>query len=243
MKEDPMERTYVQHANDSTFRLVEPGIFVRDLGVGALTHGELTAQVVRIEPEGACVENLHRHDEGFSLAYVLKGWLDVEFEEIGVQHLGLGTVIPAYNGPMHRELASGDGFELLLLVTRKSVSENDRQRIVVQQERDAPYAAGAGGMLVRDFGLRPMTAGRLTARAIKATPGKRADAPMPAHDGETRFLYVVDGWIELAYEDIGSVRLEKGAASYEPRTAPRAHVAHGDDLALVEVSTSIDWTQ
>ncbi len=63
------------------------------------------------------MEELHRHDEGFSLAYVLKGWLDVEFEQIGVQHLGLGTVVPAFNGPVHRELTCGDGLELLLLVT------------------------------------------------------------------------------------------------------------------------------
>ena len=238
-----MERTYVRHANESTFQPVEPGISVRDLGVGALTGGELTAQVVRIEPEGAYVEKLHRHDEGFSLAYVLKGWLDVEFAEIGVQHLGLGTVIPAYNGPMHRELASGDGFELLLLVTRKSVSGNDRQRIVVQQERDAPYEAGADGMLCRDFGLRSMTGGRMIARAIKASPGKRADVPIRTHDGETSFLYVVDGWVELAYDDVGRVRLEKGGVTYEPPTARRTHVAHCDDLVLVEVSTSIDWMQ
>src|SRR5262249_51199661 len=91
--------TYVRHANEGEFQLATPGTFVRDLGVGDLTGGELTAQVVRIEPEGAYIEELHRHDEGFSLAYVLKGWLDVEFEEIGVQHLGPGTVIPAYNGP------------------------------------------------------------------------------------------------------------------------------------------------
>jgi quercetin dioxygenase-like cupin family protein len=107
-----MLHTYVRHASEGEFQLATPGTFVRDLGVGDLTGGELTAQVVRIEPEGAYIEELHRHDEGFSLAYVLKGWLDVEFEEIGVQHLGPGTVIPAYNGPRHHELACGDGFEL-----------------------------------------------------------------------------------------------------------------------------------
>ena len=238
-----MNRTYVRHAGDGEFQPVAPGISVRDLGIGELTGGELTAQVVRIEPEGAYVEKLHRHDEGFSLAYVLKGWLDVEFEQIGVQHLGVGTVIPAYNGPMHRELASGDGFELLLFVTRKSVSGDDRQRIVVQQERDAPYQAGADHRLYRDFGLRPMTQGRMTGRAIKSTPGKRGNAPMLAHDGEERFVYVVGGWVELAYDDLGTVRLEKGALVYEPATARRADVAHGDDLLLVEVSTSVGWTR
>src|SRR5262249_39614869 len=134
-----MPTTHVRHATESKFELVAPGTFVRDLGVGALTNGELTAQVVHLEPEAARVEKLHRHEEGFSLAYVLKGWLDVEFKEIGVHHLGPGTVIPAFNGPMHRELDCGDDFELLLLVTKKSVSGDGRQGIVVQQERDAPY--------------------------------------------------------------------------------------------------------
>jgi quercetin dioxygenase-like cupin family protein len=101
--------------------------------------------VVRLEPEGAHMQKLHRHDEGFSLAYVLKGWLDVEFEEIGVQHLGPGTVIPAFNGPTHRELTCGDGLELLLLVTQKPMSADDRQRIVVLQERDAEYRAARRG--------------------------------------------------------------------------------------------------
>src|SRR5215472_4331602 len=167
-----MPTTYVRHANEGEFQRVAPGTFVRDLGVGDITGGELTAQVVRIEPEGAYIEELHRHDEGFSLAYVLKGWLDVEFEEIGVQHLGPGTVIPAYNGPRHHELACGDGFELLLFVTRKSMSGDDRQRIIVQQERDAPYKEGLRDCFrYRDFGLTELTGGRMVAQAIEVLPG------------------------------------------------------------------------
>ena len=123
------------------------------------------------------------------------------------------------------------------------MSGNDRQRIVVQQERQAPYEPGRDRMPYRDFGLRPMTEGRMTARAIKAAPGKQADAPMRANDGESRFLYVVDGWLEVAYDDLGPVRLEKGSMAYEPPTARRAHVAHGDDLLVVEVATAIDWTK
>ena len=169
-----MSHTYVLHGNEGAFQPATPGIFVRDLGVGDLTGGELTAQVVRIEPEGAYVEELHRHDEGFSLAYVLQGWLDVEFEEIGIQHLGLGTVIPAFNGPRHHELACGDGFELLLLVTRKSMTGDDKQRIVVQQERDAPYGAGLRDYFqYRNFGLSGLADGRMVAQAIKVLPGVR----------------------------------------------------------------------
>src|SRR5262245_51932405 len=205
-----MSRTYVRHGNEGEFLPVAPGNFVRDLGVGDLTGGELTAQVVRIDPEGASVEHLHRHDEGFSLAYVLNGWLDVEFAQIGVQHLGPGTVIPAFNGPMHRELTCGDGFELLLLVTRKSMNGNDRQRIVVQQERDAPYKEGLrDDVLCRDFGLKELTGGRMVAHAIKTQPGKQAHGKWRTPELQFRFVYVADGWAEFEYEDIGSVRLEK----------------------------------
>jgi quercetin dioxygenase-like cupin family protein len=231
-----MLHTYVRHANEGEFQLATPGTFVRDLGVGDLTGGELTAQVVRIEPEGAYIEELHRHDEGFSLAYVLKGWLDVEFAEIGVQHLGPGTVIPAYNGPRHHELACGDGFELLLLVTRKSMSGDDRQRIIVQQERDAPYKAGLkDNFLYRDFGLMPLTGGRMVAQAIKALPGKRPHRQWQAGSPDFRFLYVADGWAEFEYEDIGAVRLEKNSMVYQPPMIRHAEVARSDDVVMVEV--------
>ncbi len=233
-----MPRTYVRHANEGEFQPVSPGNFVRDLGVGDLTGGELTALVVRIEPEGAYVEHLHRHDEGFSLAYVLNGWLDVEFAEIGVQHLGPGTVIPAFNGPLHRELTCGDGFELLLLVMRKSVSGDDRQRIIVQQERDAEYKAGlTNDFLCRDFGLKKLSSGRLVAHALKGLPGKRPNAQGHTQNFHFQLVYVANGWAEFEYEDIGTVRLEKDSMVYRPPMIRHAEVAHSDDVVIVEVLT------
>ena len=237
-----MSHTYVLHGNEGAFQPATPGIFVRDLGVGDLTGGELTAQVVRIEPEGAYVEELHRHDEGFSLAYVLQGWLDVEFEEIGIQHLGLGTVIPAFNGPRHHELACGDGFELLLLVTRKSMTGDDKQRIVVQQERDAPYGAGLRDYFqYRDFGLSGLTDGRMVAQAIKVLPGGRPRRQWHTPAPRFRFVYVADGWAEFEYEDIGTVRLEKNAMAYQPQMVRHAEVACSSDAVIVEVVTTPDF--
>jgi len=237
-----MTRPYVRYANEGAFQPVLPGTFVRDLGIGDISGGEITAQVVRIEPEGAHVEKLHRHDEGFSLAYVLEGWLDVEFEEIGVQHLGPRTVIPAFNGPMHRELACGDGFELLLLVTRKSMSGDDRQRIVVQQERAADYETRLGDRrLYRDFGLKELTGGRMAAHAIKGLRGMRPHGGWHAHDLDFQLVYVADGWMEVEYEDIGAVRLEKGSMVYQPPMIRHAEVAHSEDLVVVEVVTPAEF--
>ena len=233
-----MSRTHVSHANEGALQPIAPGIFVRDLGIGDVTGGEFTAQVIRIEPEGAHVEALHRHEEGFSLAYVLKGWLDVEFEELGVRRLGPGTVIPAFNGPTHRELDCGGGLELLLLVTQKRMSGDDRQRIVVQQERDAEYKPGLRDyFLYRDFGLKELTGGRMVAHAIKVLPGKHPHGQWHTHDLQFQFVYVAEGWVEFDYEDIGRVRLEKGSAVYQPPRVRHAEVAHSDDVLILEVVT------
>ena len=230
------KHTHICHAGEGEFRLASPGNWVRDLGTAAITGGELTALVVRIEPEGAYVEKLHRHEEGFSLAYVLHGWLEVEFEEIGVQHLGPATVVPAFNGPMHRELRCGDDFELFLLITRSSVSGDDRQRIVVRQKRDATYEPASGGYRARDFGLTETTGGRLSAHALEAGRGGSGSAEWCTVD-HTRLLYVADGWVELDDEDVGRVRLEKGALLCQPPGKRLAERAHGEAAMLLEVRT------
>lgn len=233
-----MLRTLVRHADEEGFKLEAPGIFVRDLGIGDLTGGELTAQVVRIEPEGAYVEKMHRHDEGFSLAYVLNGWLDVNFEELGLQRLGRGCVVPAFNGPMHREVASGDGFELLLFVTRKSMSADERQRIIVQQERDAVYKAGPGdGLLYRDFKLARFTGGRFVAHAIKRIPEGQPGRRREIRDSNLRIIYVADGWLQSEFEGLGTVRMRKGSIACQPPAILRSDIAYGDGLTMVEAIT------
>jgi quercetin dioxygenase-like cupin family protein len=93
---------FIRHGDEGSYELVEPGISVRDLGIGEITGGEYTLQLVRIEPEGAHVADLHRHDERFSLAYVLNGWLDVELSDLGRVRLEQGAVVLQRPGVLHR---------------------------------------------------------------------------------------------------------------------------------------------
>lgn len=188
----------IRHAEDSAWASVAPGICVRDLRLAELTDGAWTLQLVRLEGEGARVEAMHRHEEGFSLAYVLRGWLDVEFEQIGRVRLAPGAVIPAFNGPMHRERDCGDGLELMLLVTQQRVSDEPAQHIVVQQADDAPYVANTeSGWSMRDFALETATGGRLAAQALRALPGALPVPGWRENAGRRALLHAVQGVCEV----------------------------------------------
>jgi quercetin dioxygenase-like cupin family protein len=230
-----VQSTLIRH-DEGQFEPSEPGISVRSLDIGE-NPGGYTLQVVRIEPEGAYVELLHRHDEGFSLAYVLKGWLDVEFKEIGVQHLGLGTVVPAFNGPTHHELDAGDGLELLLLITQQNLKDDNDEMIVLQREGDVEYRTAASGDLAyRDFGLGELTGGRMLARSLKGTDGV-SPGEWDVADAPFQFVYVAEGWIDTDLSDGGTVRLEKGSVAVQVPDVGQRVMAHSDDLVLIEVVT------
>ncbi len=232
-----MPRTYVRHANDSEFQPGQaPGFLYRDLGIAGVTGGEFTARVIRVDPEAPRDEAWHRHDHAFSLTYVLQGWLDVEFEDIGLQHVGPGSVIYSFNGPRHRELGCGDGLEILSLTTANPMGGDGRPRAVVQHARDADYEAGLRDyFLYRDFGVKEATGGALVAHGVKVLPGKHPHGQWHTHDLGFQFVYVPAGWVEFVYEDIGKVRLEKDSMVYQPPMIRHAEVAHSDDVVILEV--------
>ncbi|KAI9028798.1 hypothetical protein DFJ74DRAFT_501106 [Hyaloraphidium curvatum] len=218
----------------NAYELSEPGITVRDL---ASPDPSYSLQLVRIEGEGAVKELLHKHDEGFSLAYVLSGWLRVEFQEIGTHDLTTGTVVPAFNGPTHRERAAGDGLELLLLVTPKNLRGSEGEKIVLQFAKDAPYGAGPGfDVEVRDFALDNLTGGRMSARAVRATKAAGSEAGQwLAPRSSFQAVYVAEGWLAVRDGKGGEVRLGKGAAYYPAGDKGEGIAGHSGDLLAVQI--------
>ena len=230
--------TFIRYGHEGAFEPGEPGVSVRDLGIGEATGGEYTLRLVRLEPEGARVADLHRHDERFSLAYVLNGWFDVEFADLGVQHLGTGTAIPAFNGPTHREIDAGDGLELLLLVTQKDMIGHDQEKIVLQREGDVASTARPGDQLVtRDFGLEALTGGRMVARELKAVAACDVAGARHSHFVDFQAVYVARGWLDVEFSDVGQVHLEAGSVALQRPNVVHSALAHSDDLLLIEIVT------
>jgi quercetin dioxygenase-like cupin family protein len=87
----------------------------RDLGVQAATGGKLRAQVMEAitgmtEPTG-----WHTHQCEAQFVYVLKGWVELEFEDGTRTRSGPGDAILIPGGMKHNEIATSDDVEILEL--------------------------------------------------------------------------------------------------------------------------------
>jgi uncharacterized cupin superfamily protein len=93
----------------------------RDLGVTAGTQGRMRAQVTSAiegmtEPTG-----WHTHDCDIQFVYVMKGWVDLEFEGQGAVRLAAGDSVMIPGGLAHQEVRTSDDYEFLELSTPAAI--------------------------------------------------------------------------------------------------------------------------
>lgn len=105
------------HLKDSTFQRGLRSFFeYRDLGIKAATKGRVVAHVIRAADGQAFSSQPHRHHTEFQFVYVLKGWIEFEYEGQGVVRLEAGSCVHQPPGIRHRELGHSDDVELLEIV-------------------------------------------------------------------------------------------------------------------------------
>jgi quercetin dioxygenase-like cupin family protein len=107
----------VTHAKDAQFERGLRSFFeYRDLGMKAATHGRVTASVIRATGGHEFASQPHLHVTEFQLVYVLKGWIEFEYEGQGVVRLEAGSCVHQPPGIRHRELGHSHDLELLEVV-------------------------------------------------------------------------------------------------------------------------------
>lgn len=88
----------------------------RDTGLADLTEGKYRAQVMRstdvMESTG-----WHYHECDLQFVYVLKGWVDLEFEDGRSERLSEGGAMAIPSGMVHNETGCSNDFEALEVVT------------------------------------------------------------------------------------------------------------------------------
>ena len=106
------------HAKDAVFERGLRSFFeYRDLGIKEATDGRVDAHVIRAAEGADFSSQPHFHETEFQLVYVLKGWIEFEYEgQEGVVRLEAGSCVHQPPGIRHREVGHSADVELLEVV-------------------------------------------------------------------------------------------------------------------------------
>ena len=105
----------VSHLRDAQFKSGGLRSFFeyRDLGIKEVTGGKVLAHIIRARPGAQGVTGAHLHNLEFQMYYVIKGWIEFDYEGVGAVRAEAGTCVYQPPGIKHDELAHSDDLELI----------------------------------------------------------------------------------------------------------------------------------
>jgi quercetin dioxygenase-like cupin family protein len=107
----------VSHAQGATFaRGLRSFYEYRDLGIKDATAGRVDAHVIRGAAGAEFSSQPHLHKTTFQLVYVLKGWIEFEYEGQGRVRLEAGSCVHQPPEIRHREVGHSPDVEMLEIV-------------------------------------------------------------------------------------------------------------------------------
>ena len=113
----PFPGFVVSHAKDAHFERGLRSFFeYRDLGIKQATDGRVVAHVIRAAAGTEFSGQPHLHETSFQLVYVLKGWIEFDYQGQGVVRLEAGSCVHQPPGIRHREIGHSPDLELLEIV-------------------------------------------------------------------------------------------------------------------------------
>ncbi len=109
---------HVTHRQDAKFERhgLRSYFEYRDLGIKRVSKGKVLAHVIRARPGKAPHGEWHLHECKLQFVYVLKGWVEFEYEGVGRVKMTAGSCF--YQPPRirHREIRHSKNLELLEIV-------------------------------------------------------------------------------------------------------------------------------
>lgn len=107
----------VSHAADARFERGLRSFFeYRDLGIRQATAGRVNAHIIRAAAGTEFSGQPHLHRTQFQMVYVLKGWIEFEYEGQGHVRLEAGSCVLQPPGIRHREIGHSPDIEMLEIV-------------------------------------------------------------------------------------------------------------------------------
>jgi quercetin dioxygenase-like cupin family protein len=105
----------------------------------------------------------------------------------------------------------------------------------------APLVAGRRAFFMyRDLGVTTASSGRMRAQVMSATEGMSKPTGWHYHVCDGQFVYALQGWVDLEFEDGQTIRLQAGESLYIPGGLRHNEIATSDTLEILEVSVPAD---
>ena len=89
----------------------------RDLGIADASNGDVIAHVIRAKEGSNATGDWHVHDCNFQMYYVIKGWINFEYEGHGFKTAKAGDCVMQPAGIRHREMEHSEDLELIEIVS------------------------------------------------------------------------------------------------------------------------------
>lgn len=107
----------VSHAKEANFERGLRSFFeYRDLGIKEATRGRVAAHVIRAASGTDFSSQAHLHGTSFQMVYILKGWIEFEYEGQGRVRLEAGSCVHQPPEIRHREVGHSEDIEMLEIV-------------------------------------------------------------------------------------------------------------------------------
>jgi quercetin dioxygenase-like cupin family protein len=130
----------VSHAQGASFeRGLRSFYEYRDLGIKEATAGRVDAHVIRAAAGSEFSSQPHLHKTSFQLVYVLRGWIEFEYEGQGRVRLEAGSCVHQPPDIRHREVGHSADIEMLEIVLPANFETED----VACVDDPSPEPAGA----------------------------------------------------------------------------------------------------
>jgi quercetin dioxygenase-like cupin family protein len=226
--------TLLQTEGDRVFHSLASGVDIADLGIAEKSGSAYSGHIVRIQDAAGVLNGMLpavSASRQLRFGYVIKGSVQLRFDDDWQHHLQKGDSFHLEADARWSAVANGDA-EILLLSAPISAM------LAIQPFVTTSTQPGFGPglrdyFLYRDLGVRRATSSKLGAHVVQAVAGKHVDIEWHVHDVDFQFLYILEGWIECAYEDIGTVRIEKSTVVYQPPVIRHTELSQSDDVTIL----------
>ena len=110
-------------------------------------------------------------------------------------------------------------------------------KLAISIAADAKYVDGRRAFFkYRDLGVTDATGGRMRAQVTSADAGLSEPTGWHYHECEMQFVYLLEGWVDLEFEDGRKVRVAAGDSVMIPGGERHQEVRTSESLRLLEVS-------